>query len=382
VTVTERDALSLPAVYAAVTLRSDTVAQLPIQLFRRDGDRRERVPDHPVADLLLEPNNAAGYGITTLFGTSMLHGDLWGNSYIEIERSADATPIALWLRDPESTYPVTDALRGRFSGIEGYRMSVSGQQYDVRRENMIHVRGVTLDGYIGLSPVQRLRDAIASAVAMERYAGEFFKNDAKSGGFLLHPGNLSEQAKRNIVESIYAQATDGDLKSSRREQHRIKVLEEGMKFIETTQTAEDSQLNESREMQLSEIARAYRTPLILLQSINGSTVWGTGIEHLLIAFVTLTIVPIIRRYEDELSRKLLTLQERADGLYIHINEKGLLRGDSAARAAFYQTLVTLGVMTRNEARVLEEMNPLPGLDTPLTPVNMVNDEDSDTNSET
>jgi hypothetical protein len=151
----------------------------------------------------------------------------------------------------------------------------------------------------------------------------------------------------------------------------VKVLEEGMKFIPTTTTPEDSQFLGSREFQLAEVARVYRVSLVLLNSLQGSTVWGTGIEQLMIGFVTFTLGPWIKRWEEELGRKLLTDDERAAGFYIKFNLNALLRGDMAARAAFYKAGITDGWLERNEARAYEDMNASPEVEGFLMQRNMM-----------
>jgi hypothetical protein len=151
----------------------------------------------------------------------------------------------------------------------------------------------------------------------------------------------------------------------------VKVLEEGTKFLPTTVSPEDSQFLGSREFQLAEVARIYRVSLVLLSSLQGSTVWGTGIEQLMIGFVTWTLGPWIKRWEEELGRKLLTEDERAAGFYVKFNVNALLRGDMAARAGFYKAGIVDGWLTRNEVRGLEDRNDLPGLNEPLMQANMM-----------
>jgi phage portal protein BeeE len=129
--------------------------------------------------------------------------------------------------------------------------------------------------------------------------------------------------------------------------HRVKVLEEGMKFVQTTIPPEDAQFLGTRLYQIAEIARMYDVPLILLQSHDGNTSWGTGIEQLMIGFVRQTLAPWAHAWEQELNWKLFTAKERARGLYAKFNMNAWLRGDMAARAAFYKSLFETGGITPN-----------------------------------
>ncbi|WP_257837041.1 phage portal protein [Phenylobacterium sp. J426] len=134
----------------------------------------------------------------------------------------------------------------------------------------------------------------------------------------------------------------------------MKVLEEGMKFVQTMIPPEDAQFLGSREFQIAELARIFDVPLILLQSHEKTTSWGSGIEQLMIGFVQQTIAPWVAADEQELNWKLFTEEEREKGLYVKYNMKGLLRGDSAARAAFYKAMFEVGGFSPNQILALED----------------------------
>lgn len=360
VPVSEWTALNLPVVWACVTLISDTVAQLPVDLFRREGERRIPQPDHPAFRIL---NGSANrdMGSAVQRNAQQMHALLWGNGYAEIQRNRRQELIGLWPLRPECTWPDTGMIGLRRELF--YRTLIEGRSYEIEQDRMLHLKGQTYDGICGLSPITVARQAVGLGLAMEKFGSKFFANDAKSGGFLSHPAKLGDQAVKNIQDSFSAQGGPDNA-------FKVKVLEEGMKYMPTTIPPEDAQFLESRSFQASEIARIYRVPLIMLQMIEGSTVWGTGIEQILIAFARFTLRPWLVRWEEELNRKLLTEAERNQGFYFRFNMNALLAGDSAARSAFYNTLITIGVMTRNEARALEDMNPIDGLDEPLMQANM------------
>jgi len=362
--VDEWNALRSSPIWACVTLIADCMTLLPVQVIERQGDRRRVVPDHPVQAIL---NSAANeqMGATTTIGTGQMHALTFGNAYLEQQRNRRGDLIGLMPLLPDRTQPHLEVRDGRRRIT--YRTTIDGQSYELMPDEVVHVFGYSFDGLCGISPIRAQRNAVGLALALEEFGSKFFENDAKSGGFLMHPGKLGDKGRENLRNSFDSESGDqGGLRNA----HKIKILEEGAKFVTTTISPEDSQFLGTREFQLAEAARIFRVPLVLLQSLQGSTVWGTGIESLMIGFARYTISPWVRRWESELTRKLLSEAERAQGREIHFDMNALMRADSAARAAFYREGITQGWMTRNEARGLEDMNPLDGLDEPLIQGNM------------
>lgn len=366
--ITERTALQLPPVYAAVTLIADMVAKCTPSVKQRTGDEVQDEPSHPVALLLRDPNDM-GIGRTGLMKTSQTHYNIAGQCFQQIERDASGRAIRLWPL-PETTQPLVPIDTQR--GIVGYRTSIGGQSVDLNPDDVIHVRGLSLDGWNAESPIRLCVRALQSGSQMEKYGLDFFLNESRSGGFLQHPGRLTEDAKKNIRKSIKSQGreTEGALPSGVAElgnrHHDIKVLEEGMKWVPTTIAPEEAQFLGSREFINSEVARIWRIPLVLLQSIQGSSVWGTGIDALMNEFVNQTILPIIEWWQDEMTRKLFTYEEREAGYFIQFDVSGLRRGDPEARARTFDIRIKNDSLTINEARRLDGLNPLPGGDESYT----------------
>jgi HK97 family phage portal protein len=326
---------------------------------RRRGDggsAAEEVIDHPLSQRLgLRPNEFMNS--RTLRKTVQGHALLWGNGYVEIERNQRGQAVGLWPLVPWNTAPE------RKDGRLRYRTVIEGETFLIDHDNVLHIMDITQDGYVGRSQIHLARQAVGMALAMEEFGAKFFANDAKSGGFLLHPGHLSGQAKLNIGQPKQDAAPENpgtrlEKQGGLENAHRVKVLEEGMKFVPTTIPPEDAQFLGSREFQIAEIARIYDVPLILLQSNEGTTAWGTGIEQLMIGFVQQTIAPWIGAWEQELNFKLFTEAERKSGYYVKFNMNALLRGDMAARAAFYKDIFSMAGLSPNQLCTLEDMDPI------------------------
>lgn len=373
VAVSEYGALHLPAVYACVNRISNPIALFPLKIFeRKDNGGAEQVMEHPLSSKLgLRPNPFMSS--RTLRKTVSAHALLWGNGRLEIERQANGTAVGLWPLLPDRT--TTRKLEDRIV----HDTTIDGKTYRLDHDDVIHVMDLSHDGYVGMSQVALARQSIGWGLAMEKFGSKFFANDAKSGGFLTHPGRLSPQAHSNLrgpdgrgkaaaENPASALEAQGGLDNA----HRVKVLEEGMKFHQTTIPPDDAQFLGSREFQTAEIARIFDVPLVLLQSHEKSTSWGSGIEQLMIGFVRQTIGPWVDAWEQELNWKLFTEAEREAGLYVKFNMNALLRGDSAARAAFYKAMFEVAGFSPNLILALEEMEGIgPAGDTHFVPANFV-----------
>lgn len=355
--VSEYNALQLPVVYACVNRIANPIARFPLAMYQsmEDGSRRRlTAEDHPFAAFLgLRPNQLMSS--RTLRKTTQAHALLWGNGYQEIERNGRNQAVGLYPLLPDRTHPV------RENGDHWFRTRIDGKQIDLDSGNVIHIMDQSQDGYVGISQIAMARQAIGWGLAMEEFGSKFFANDAKSGGFLMHPGKLSASAHQNLRGPNGEKKASPDNPASSLEKqsgldnaHKIKVLEEGMKFIQTSIPPEDAQFLGSREFQIAEIARIYDVPLILLQSQEKQTSFGAGIEQLMIAFVRQTIDPWVNAWEEELNFKLFTDEEREKGYYVKFNMNALLRGDMKARADFYNKLFGVGGMSPNAILAKED----------------------------
>jgi HK97 family phage portal protein len=358
VNVTEFGALNLPVVYACINRISNPIGMFPIQVFKR-GDRDTAVEDskHALNNILRRRPNPY-MNARTMKKTGQAHALLWGNGYIEIQRNNRGDVVGLWPLLPWNTTVerVGDELR--------YRTTIDSKSFNLPDANVLHLMDLSLDGYCGLSQIHLAREAVGLALAAEQFGEKFFANDARSGGFLQHPGKLGDKAVGNIQTSMEEQ---GGLDNA----HRVKVLEEGMKYISTTIPPDDAQFLATREFQIAEIARIYNVPLFLLQSNERDTSWGSGLEQMMIAFIVHTLQPWTEAWEQELNWKCFSEAERAQGYFVKFNMNALLRGDMKSRAEFYKGGITDGWLLRSEAREKEDLPPVDGLDQPLQQANMV-----------
>lgn len=361
-TVNEETALRLTAVFACVRVIAETVGSLPLFVYRRDSDdSRGRAQDHPLYSLLHDQPNP--FMTSAVWRETMqAHAATRGNAYSLIEWGNNGWPAALWPIPPNAVTPAVIDRRLYFKIDDSLKdWGIKAGAYD--SGDILHIPGMGFDGISGYSPIRLAREAIGLAAAAETQSSRFFANGSRPGGILTSDGSLSPDARKQVSE------TWESLHRGAHNSNRIAVLGGGLKYQAIGISPEDAQFLESRKFQVEEIARLFRVPLHLIQHTEPTTSWGTGIEHMSIGFVTHTIRPWLVRWEQEFGRKLFTPRERRNH-FVEFAVEGLLRGDITSRFTAYNTGITAGFMTRNEARTFENLNAIDGLDEPLIPLNM------------
>lgn len=358
--VNEQTALRVTAYLAAIKIISETVASLPLFVYRRlESGGKARAPDHPAYEVL---HNQANNEMTAYQLRETLQGHIcnWGNGYAEIERDGGGRIRGLWPLLPDRTWPERDPNTGKLR----YRTTLpDGQQVLLPFENVLHIPGFGFDGLVGYNPVRLAREAIGMALATEEFGANFFGQGANPSGIIEYPGKLSDQALQRYKQEVRA-AHEG--LSNR---HRIMILEEGLKYHQVTIPPEEAQFLDTRKFQIAEIARIFRVPLHMLAELDRST--NNNIEHQSIEFVVHTIRPWLVRWEQAIRMKLFTPLERQKGFFAEFLVDGLLRGDIESRYSAYAVGRQNGWLSANDIRELENMNPIPGGDVYLVNGNMM-----------
>jgi HK97 family phage portal protein len=225
----------------------------------------------------------------------------------------------------------------------------NGETVKLPAYRVFHIPGFSFDGIIGYDPIYLAREGLAMALALEKFGARFFGNGANPGCVLEHPNKLSKESQENLKKSwnVMHQGLDN--------QHRLAILEEGMTYKQVSIPNNNAQFLESKVFQIQEIARILHIPPHMLGELSRGTF--SNIEHQGIEFVQYTMTPWFRRWENTCTRKLLLPSEKST-YFVEFLVDGLLRGDSAARAAFYKELFYLGALSPNDIREKENMNPI------------------------
>jgi len=346
VSITEKTALQSVAVFACVRILSETLASIPLPLYRRITPRsKRRAYEHPLYSLLHDAPNPE----MTSFNfreALMAHLVLWGNAYAEIDWDMDkGRPRALWPLLPNKM-----RVKREKDGLYYYYRLPDGQEIILPAIKVLHIPGLGFDGMMGYSPIHMAREAIGLSLATEEFGARFFGNGAKPGGVLEHPGKLGTSAQDNLRKSW------NEMHQGLSNQHRIAILEEGMKYHQVGIPPEDAQFLETRKFQRSEIASFFHIPPHMIGDLEHATF--SNIEHQGIEFVVYTMRPWFVRWEQVISKKLLWPDERKD-YFAEFLVEGLLRGDVESRYKAYSVGRQWGWLSANDVRELENMDPLP-----------------------
>jgi HK97 family phage portal protein len=356
--VSETTALNSSAVYACVRLLSQTVASLPLITYRKLPRGKARASELNIYRLLHDAPNPE---MTSFNFREALQGHLclWGNAFAEIEWDADGYVKALWPLRPDRMKV------GREAGKVIYVYSLPGGGTVVLPAyRVLHIAGFGFDGLVGYSPIQLARESIGLTLATEEYGARFFGNGAKPGGVLEHPNKLSQLAQDNLRKSW------NDMHSGLDKQHRIAILEEGMKYQQIGIPPEEAQFLGTRQFQISEVARWFGVQPHLIADLDRATF--SNIEQQSLEFVIYTMRPIFVGWEQAINQKILTAEMDSD-YFCEFLVDGLLRGDIAARYQAYSVGRNWGWLSANDVREFENMNPLPDEqgDIYMVPLNMV-----------
>ncbi len=346
VRITPETSLKSTAVLACARVLAETVAGLPIHLYKKTGEGRTIANEQPLYSVLHEQPNTW----QTSFEwreQSMLHVCLWGNSYSEIRSgSAGAVSELIPLHPSRMTVERIENGKLRYK----YR-EPNGSETVYRQDQILHVRWMSGDGVTGMIPVELAKDAVALARACELHGASYFGNGAVPG-VVLETDQQLEPAAASALRDNWERMHRGAGRS-----HRTAVLMGGLKAHEISGTNQESQFLESRRFQVEEVCRLFRVPPHLVGDLSRSSF--SNIEQQSIDFVQHTLLPWLKRFETAISRDLIT--ERKE-YFVEFDTRGLLRGDAAARASYYSTLWNLGVLSINEIRGFENMNSVEGGD--------------------
>jgi HK97 family phage portal protein len=330
-TVTQKTAMKFTGVLAAVSLRSELLASFPKMIYEKVDSGRQEVYGDPLYKILAyQPNPYMN--AFTFWELVNTHLDLWGNAYVYISRYGgqvrQLTPI-----DPTKVEIKIDG------GVLRYVVKDTGDKVldgSHSMDKFLHFKDISYDGIKGQSRISLANSAISIAQSAEAFGKEFFDKGGNSKAVIETDATMDDEAYTTFVKR-WNQNAD----------HGTPILDRGKKYKQLRIPMEDAQFISTREFQLQDIARVFRVPPHLLADLSRSTF--SNVEHSDIQWVKYGLRPMVKRYEHELELKLL-----GDDLgrkMIRFNLDGILRGDTASRAAYLSAMKTSELYTTNELRV-------------------------------
>lgn len=358
VSVNQTTAMQHTTVYSCYNVLSEGVASLPLHLMKNSTknkrNHKEKATNHKLYNTLhLMPNKEMTS--FTFIQALMLNLVSRGKSYAQLIRNRRGDVIEI--------YPLlSDSMRvvRSESGEIGYIYnSPKYSEVWLEKDEILHVVGASLDGVNGISPIEQNANSLGLSMAMEEYGSNFFKNGANASGNFSTAGELSDTAFNRLKNQL-REKYQGLLNSG-----KPMLLEGGLTFDRITIPNNDSQFLESRKYQRSEIASIFKVPLHMINDLEKSSF--NNMEQQSLDFVIHTLRPWVMRIEQAMTVALFG----GDSEYlVQFNMSALLRGDTKTRYEAYGKGIRDGWLTRNEAREMEDRNPLDGLDEPILPLNM------------
>lgn len=363
-----KNALKEATVFACIRILADAVGKLPVKVYQDKEDGKRKVANHYLAPLLkLRPNPwmSARDFFKALEVQRLVHGNAYAWLDVKTRGSnagkvvgiypLDSTRVEIWIDDK-------GLLPGKGKMWYIYRDN-KGKEYKIKPDEILHFKGLTFDGIVGMTPLEKLKDTIENAGAASKFLNNSFKTGMQTKGIIHYIGDLSPDAEKTFREK-FEQMSSG-LKNA----NRVSLLPIGYQYQPLSLKLTDAQFLENTELTIRQIAAAFGVKMHQLNELSRAT--HTNVEHQQREFYIDTLMDILTGYEQELSYKLFTEQELEDGYYIKFNVNAILRADPKTRYEGYRVAIQSGFLTPNEVRALEELEPKEGGDKLLVNGNMM-----------
>lgn len=347
--VTPDTAQGIAACYAAVSAIAEAIGALPLHLYRREGDDRTKASDHPLHAVLHHAPNAhqSAVEFREWMTACML---LRGNAYARISRGWDGQ-----VRSLDPLHPDRVEVRRSGDAIAGYAYTDrDGKREPLLPVDVFHLRHrAGSDPMMGVSPITEARGVFELAQAEADHGAATFNNGTRATGILSMPGKLRPE-QRDSLRTSWASQYAGGANAG-----KTIVLEEGATFNPVSMTLADSEWVSARRFSVEEVARLFKIPPVLLGDLTHANYSNS--TEMFRWFVVHTLGRHLAAWEGAIARQLLTEAGRRT-YYAEFSAEGMLRGDHASRAAFYSSGINAGWMLPSEARKLENLSAIEGID--------------------
>lgn len=354
VTVNNINAMKNTALYAGIRIISENIASLP-KIVRRPSARGMVEDKRHAAYRLINIRPNAYTNANTFWSviTTWIKG--WGDAYAAIKRNEAGVPVALHQLHPDCVrVAIVDGRKWYSVKVPDKDLAFLNGTY--RDEDMLHFMELSLDGVRGMNPIIYNAAALGKSMAMEKFASEFYRKGGNIKAVMESDGQMTDDEYKKFMAHMQIAAGNYD----------TPLLEYGIKYKQLSIDPVAAQLVQSEILSIQDVCRILNIPPHMVAELSHATF--SNIEHQTIQFVQYSLRPVIKRIEVELESKLF--RDSEIGEYdVKFVLDGLLRGDTAARAAFYHSAITDGYLSRNEVREIEGLEKADGLDEFLYPLN-------------
>ncbi|MDH0293662.1 phage portal protein [Pseudomonas sp. GD04087] len=348
VRVTTKTALSISMVWSCVKILSESLAGLPLKLYEdSDGDtQRKQVPRKDGAQKLLRKPNPFMTKLNFLKFV-VVNMALKGNAFALIERNRNGDPIGLVPLACDAVTIDTD------DDLLYWVQPKNGDRFPVSPENMLHFKLFSLDGIVGLSPLEYQAETMGLAKAGQQWSARFMRKGGFTGGYVIYKDFLTQKQQAQILAK-FPDVREGDVDDL----GKMGILQGGPTIVPAGISQKDAQFIESQQFQEEALAGIYGVPLWLANRAGKTSIMGSNLEQQLTGFVTFGLKPYVDAVEDEFNDKLYGGSPR----FVEFAVEGLLRADSTGRSAYYTAALGgsggSGWMHVNEVRAKENLPPL------------------------
>lgn len=344
VEVNEMTAMGYAPFWRAVNLIASDVAGMPCDIFKRQRDGGKKYADgHPAATLLRD-KPADWWTARTMIETGTYHANVYGNAYLPIVRDLMGNPVEIGIADPCGMM-----IRIMDDGTKWFIWYQNGQAIRVQDRDMIHIKGLSRDGIIGLSQLQLFRNALGVGMSAQEFGGRLFSQGANMSGLLMVPGHFSEEKIRNTMSAW------NSMQTGLNQAHKVALLQDGVKFQPLSIDPDKAQFLGTREFEVRQtVSNITGVPPHMLGDATRTS--HNSLESESQTYLSRCLNPWLKRWEAELRCKLLTSKERMKETHvIEFNRDAEVQMEGDKRTQMIRTQIESGVMTRNEARNLMNM---------------------------
>ena len=336
------------AIFSAVSRISNALSSMPINLYR------DKEPVNSKLNDLMKYSPNPNMTSTDFFRTLEVSRDTNGNGYALKKIDIDMNVERFDILDPNRVTPMLDEQFGEL----WYRVQLdSGKEIYIHNWYMLHVKFISSNGYIGVNPIRVLTDTLQYNETIKRFSINQIEKGMNANIVLTAPTNLGEAQRKKAVKMFVDtyKETNGN----------ILLLESGLEVKSLNNSPVDSKLLDVDKVTRMKVATVYNIPPHLLGDFSTTSNTIAAIEQQMIEFLTLTMLPIVTMYEQELGRKLLTVEQRRQGYHWKFDTNALLRTEIKTQAEVQYKAIRSASITPNEIRAQNGQAPKPNGDSLL-----------------